>query len=94
MTLEKMKSLKDGVDAAKFRNSQIITWSDVKFIEASFSSLSEVVGSLQQIEETFKQPGTEERSVFIENIAYLKCSTASKVEEFLEWSATYHSSKS
>ena len=86
-----MKSLKDRVDAVKLRNSQIITWSDVEFIEASFSSLSAVVGSLEQIEETFKQPGT---SVFRETIAYLKSSTASKFAEFQEWSDTYQSSKS
>ena len=88
-----MKSLKDRVDAVKLRNSQIITWSDVEFIEASFSSLSAVVGSLEQIEETFKQPGTKEQSVFRETIAYLKSSTASKFAEFQEWSDTYQSSK-
>ena len=94
MMLEKMKRLKDGVDSVEFRISQIITWSDVEFIETSFSSLSAVVVSLQQIEETFKQPGTEEQSIFRETIAYLKSSIASKVEEFQEWLATYHSSKS
>ena len=88
-----MKSLKDRVDAVKFQNSQTITWSDVKFVKAGFSSLSEVVGSLEQIEETFKLPRTKEQSAFGETMAYLKSSTALKVDEFQEWSDTYQSSK-
>ena len=85
MTVEKVKLLKTEVNALMLQNSHLVTWSDVESIHASFSSLSAVASLLEELEKKFKQPKTEDQSVFNETICYLKYTIVKSNKEFSDW---------